>query len=57
MKTAVVLQADSPSFQRHAGEIDLILKDISTFSLLDDVALWLFYREPQYETGSAGSLD
>ena len=54
MKTAVVLQADSPSFQRHAGEIDLILKDISTFSLLDDVALWLFYREPQYETGSAG---
>ncbi len=48
MKAAIVLQADSPSFQRHAGEIDALLSDIAMTSMFDEVELWLFYPVPQF---------
>lgn len=42
MKTAVILFPESPSFLRHAGEINAL---ISGSGFLSQVELWLFYSE------------
>lgn len=45
MKTALVLNAESPSLPQQASEINVLLKNITP--VLSDIELWLFYQDRQ----------
>ena len=48
MKTAIVLDSESPSFLRQAGEINTLISSIGPFP--SHVELWLYYTQKMLET-------